>query len=140
MIAAEFIRRWEECRLTAYLDRPGGVWTIGWGSTGNDVTEGVVWTQERADQEFLKDLEESRKSVYKWVKVTMTDNQEVALTSFVYNLGEDQFRKSTLLRMVNESKWVAAALELVKWHNDNGKKVRGLLRRRLAEASLLLEY
>ena len=44
----DLIKSYEGCRLTAYVC-PGGVWTIGWGHTGNDVYEGQVITQAEAD-------------------------------------------------------------------------------------------
>jgi lysozyme len=37
----------EGLRLVAYRDS-GGVWTIGWGHTGPEVCEGLVWTREQA--------------------------------------------------------------------------------------------
>ena len=36
----------ESCRLTAYQDLKG-IWTIGWGHTGPEVVEGLVWTQNQ---------------------------------------------------------------------------------------------
>ena len=42
------IRESEGCRLEAYRDSVG-VCTIGYGHTGADVHEGLVWTQSRAD-------------------------------------------------------------------------------------------
>jgi len=38
----------EGCRLVAYKDTRG-IWTIGYGHTGPEVIEGLVWTQEQAD-------------------------------------------------------------------------------------------
>ena len=45
----------EGLRLTAYKDS-GGVWTIGWGHTGPDVHEGLVWTREQAEEAFQRDI------------------------------------------------------------------------------------
>jgi GH24 family phage-related lysozyme (muramidase) len=44
----------EGCRLTAYKDS-GGVWTIGIGHTGPDVTPGLTITPQRAAELFAKD-------------------------------------------------------------------------------------
>lgn len=45
----------EALRLVAYTDAVG-VWTIGWGHTGPDVYEGLVWTREQAIEALKKDL------------------------------------------------------------------------------------
>ena len=45
----------ESLRLVAYRDAVG-VWTIGWGHTGSDVHEGLVWTREQAIAALKRDL------------------------------------------------------------------------------------
>ena len=40
--------QFEGCRLTAYQDQVG-VWTIGYGHTGTDVTPGLTITQQQAE-------------------------------------------------------------------------------------------
>ena len=45
----------EGLRLEAYLDS-GGVPTIGWGHTGPEVHEGLVWTREQAVEALKKDM------------------------------------------------------------------------------------
>jgi lysozyme len=45
----------EGCRLRAYQDSRG-VWTIGYGHTGPEVHEGLVWTQAQADAQLLVDV------------------------------------------------------------------------------------
>lgn len=137
-LACELVKRWEGCKLEAYQDG-GGVWTIGVGHTGVDVAPGNVWTQEQADARLQADLDVAMHAVRRRVATALTPNQEAALTSFVFNLGESQFARSTLLRKVNEGDHVGAALQIIEWHHDNGKKVRGLLRRRLDEAALYLK-
>lgn len=47
----------EGLRLHAYQDS-GGVWTIGWGHTGPDVHEGLVWTRAQALAALREDLGE----------------------------------------------------------------------------------
>jgi GH24 family phage-related lysozyme (muramidase) len=48
----------EGCKLAAYQD-PLGFWTIGWGHLipPNVEPEGLVWTQQQADDQLVKDLE-----------------------------------------------------------------------------------
>ena len=45
----------EGLRLTAYRDA-AGVLTIGWGHTGPDVHEGLVWTREQAVEALKGDI------------------------------------------------------------------------------------
>lgn len=61
-----------------------------------------------------------------------------ALTDFAYNLGVPRYRASTLRRRVSEEDWEAAAHELKKWVRGGGRVLPGLVRRRAAEAALLL--
>lgn len=136
--ALTFIMDWEQCRLKAYLDS-GGVCTVGWGATGPDIAIDTIWTQDQADARLREDLQVALDAVHQHVTRPLTDNQEAALASFVFNLGETQFVKSTLLRKIKEGDDIGTALEFVKWHYDNGKKVKGLLRRRLDEAALFLK-
>lgn len=60
------------------------------------------------------------------------------LVSFVFNVGEGQFKRSTMLRLLNQGKYDAAANEFPKWKFDNGKMIQGLLNRRLEEQKIFL--
>ena len=51
----DLVKQFEGCKLKAYKC-PAGVWTVGWGSTGPDVTENTVWTQQQADDRLERDL------------------------------------------------------------------------------------
>ena len=66
-------------------------------------------------------------------------NRLVAITSFIYNLGPTAYAGSTLRKKVNKGDWVGAAQQIIRWNKGNGKVLNGLTRRRVAEASLLLE-
>lgn len=60
-----------------------------------------------------------------------------AITSFVFNLGANRYRASTLRRCVDAEDWLSAIAEIVKWNRGGGRVLRGLMRRREAEAALL---
>lgn len=66
------------------------------------------------------------------------DVKLAAIASFVYNLGAGRYKGSTLRKRVNEQNWPAAATELQKWVWGGGKKLPGLVARRIAEARMLL--
>lgn len=130
------IKRFEGCRLKAYLC-PAGVWTVGWGSTGPDIGPLTQWTQEQADVRLYKD-------VYKFYNVVIklapsaTVSTRMALTDFAYNLGLGALKSSTLLKKVNINDMDASKVEIMKWVHGGGKILPGLIKRRAAEANLLI--
>lgn len=121
--------------LTAYLDT-GGVWTIGVGHTGKEVLKGLRISYEKALELLQEDTKEAEDAVNRLVKVELTQNQFDMLVSFVFNLGEGQFSKSTLLKVLNNKQYQEAADQFPKWCYDNGKMIQGLLNRRLAEQKI----
>lgn len=129
------LKQWEGLRLTAYQD-VGGVWTIGYGHTGPDVTEGLTITEAEAETLLRTDILEAEQAVSDLVKVDLTDNQFAALVSFVFNVGRGAFAKSTLLKRLNAGDYDAVPGELAKWNRAGGKPVKGLANRRAAEAGL----
>lgn len=134
----DLIKAFEGCKLKAYQDIVG-VWTIGYGHTGADVTPSLVWTQEQADEELEKDLVRFEKGVLALIKRTLTPNQFAAVVSFAFNLGLGNLGKSTLLRCIAKGNMSDASCEFVKWNKAGGKVVGGLTRRRLAEKALFLK-
>lgn len=129
----------ESCKLAAYPDpgsKDGNPWTIGWGHTGKDIVKGVVWTQEMADEMFIKDIHYFERGVLSIVKVPLAQGHFDALVCFAYNVGLDNFRRSTLLKKLNVADYTGASLEFSKWNKNDGKVMRGLVRRRAAEEGL----
>ena len=63
----------------------------------------------------------------------------VAITDFFFNCGEGNYNASTLKKKVKEEAWNEAAEQIQKWVLADGKKLAGLVRRRNAEAQLLLK-
>lgn len=81
-----FIKSHEGCRLQAYRD-VGGTLTIGWGHTSG-VTDGMVITQEQADDMFKNDLQVYVDRVNAYADIyNLNQNQFDALVSFCYNIG-----------------------------------------------------
>jgi lysozyme len=134
----QLVRDSEGYMPRAYQDT-GGVWTIGYGSTrflGREVRKGDVCTNEQAVTQLKLDIASACESVGRLVKVPLTQNQFDALVDFVYNLGEGQFIKSTLLKKLNLKDYVGASDEFKKWVFDNGKIQPGLVSRRHRETDL----
>jgi GH24 family phage-related lysozyme (muramidase) len=139
----KLMHEFEGCRLNAYLC-PAGVWTIGWGHAatsgiGPIPRHGMTITQERADQIFADDLAVFGKKVLTMFKHKPSPNVFGACLSLAYNIGMGAFRKSTCLRRLNAGD-VKGAAEALQWFNKaGGKTMRGLVRRRTAEAELMLK-
>jgi lysozyme len=135
----------EGCRLTAYPDpgTGGDPWTCGFGSTGPDIVPGTVWTQADADKRLMEDLTKFEKAVDELVKVELSENQWSAIICFVYNVGIEAFRRSTLLRLINQRDFVGASRQFLLWTKakDSSGKPRvlpGLVMRRRNEAALFM--
>lgn len=135
-VAASIAGYFEGRSLIAYLD-PVGIPTI-----CDGVTKGVKLGDKKTDAEcdvmFSLELMKHNDIVHRYVHVPMSSNREAALTSFVYNVGEGNFRSSTLLRKLNAGDPNACA-ELRRWVYAKGIKLNGLVKRREAEYQLCLQ-
>lgn len=136
----DLIKRFEGCKLKAYKC-PAGVFTIGYGSTfyedGTKVKEGEVITQERADELFDIIISDFVRMTDVLVKSDVTENNFSALVSFTFNVGTGNLKKSTLLKKVNANpKDPSIKAEFMKWTKANNVVLKGLVRRREAEAKL----
>lgn len=142
------VKEFEGLYLEAYLC-PAGVWTIGYGHTGKVHKDGTVHhgrkiTAAEAEQLLLEDLAKFRAGLEKrilplvWAK--MNENMIGALTSFCFNLGLGNFEGSTLRARVNAKRWLDCLPEFAKWTRADGQVLRGLVRRRAAEAALFCSF
>lgn len=124
----EHIVSHEGCRLKAY-QCPAGIWTIGYGHT-KGVRPGMIITKEEAKKLFQEDLAKFEAVVKAFVRVPLNQGQFDALVSFTFNAGDEAFRTSTLLKLLNQGKYRAASMEFHRWVYAAGKKLDGLVRRR----------
>lgn len=130
------IQAHEGLRLTAYRDS-GGVWTIGYGSTGG-VRRGMTITRDQAVLRLYHDLDTAEAAVNNRVTVPLSQPQFDALVSLVFNIGGGAFRKSTLLQKLNVGDSAGAANEFMRWVKAKGRVLGGLVTRRAAERALFL--
>jgi lysozyme len=136
----QLIRKWEGCRLAAYVDAVG-IATIGYGCIvypdGRDVSIGDRITQEQAEALLLQECQRKAKAVDGMITVSVNQNQFDALVSLAFNIGEGALRASTLLRKLNAGDHAGAADQFLVWNKGtiNGVKVEieGLRRRRVDE-------
>jgi lysozyme len=131
------LKSFEGCRLTAYRDAVG-VWTIGWGQTGDWIHSGLEISQGRADELLAESLAKFETGVESLAKVPVNSNEFSALVCFAYNVGLDNLKKSTLLNCLNKHNRIAAGSEFLKWTKAKGIELPGLVRRRQAEKALFL--
>ena len=66
----------------------------------------------------------------------VNDNQFSAMVSLCYNIGVVGFANSSVLRFTNEGRLAEAAASFALWNKAGGQVLRGLVRRRAAEAEL----
>lgn len=126
-------------RYDAYPDpgTGGAPWTIGWGATGPGIGRGTVWTQAQCDARLEADLIRYAEDVIAALDGAPTaPNQFDALVSFHYNTGA--IGRATLTRRHREGDFAAAAQEFARWNRAGGRVMKGLTRRRAAEAALYL--
>jgi lysozyme len=85
------------------------------------------------------DVEVAERCVNNWVVVPLTQTGFDMLVSFVYNVGCDAFKKSTLLRQLNRGRIRETSEEFKKWVFSNKKRMAGLVARRAEESRKFLE-
>lgn len=129
-------------RLDVYLDA-GNIPHVGVGHKiipSDNLVMGDTITQTRSDQFLTRDLLTAKKTVNNYVNVPLNQNQYDALVSFVFNIGADNFRRSTLLNRLNDYDYQGAMAEMSRWKyvTINDKKIvsEGLVNRRLYEQDL----
>lgn len=117
----------------------GDPWTIGWGSTGHNITKETRWDVQTAEAALDEHLLYFTTGVLKLSPglVNAKDRQLAAVISFCYNCGLGNYRISTFKKRVDSGDWNGAKTEIVKWNKAAGRVMAGLTRRRLAEAALL---
>lgn len=147
------IKRFEGCArlridgmVAAYPDpgTGGEPWTIGWGATGRDHVHGgrigpqTVWTQAQCDDRLAQDLVRYAADVARTLgDAPTTQAQFDALVSFHYNTGA--IARATLTQKHNAGDFQGAAREFARWNRAGGRVLKGLIRRRAAEAELYLQ-
>lgn len=122
--------------LKAFFDVFAKIWTIGYGHTGTDVKEGLVWTLEQCINALARDVVWAEWIVNQFVEVTLTQDQFDACVDFTFNAGSGAFEDSTLLKYINAGSMIAADNEFTKWVYSGKSVVPGLVRRRAAEEKI----
>lgn len=142
--AENIIAKFEGKKLKAYLDS-AGIWTIGYGiirniDTGEPIKQGDIIDDATALRWLKSAVNEKMSSIKKMIKVPVTNNMLVALTSLAYNIGSSAFSKSTLLRLLNaKAPKIEVADQFLRWNKVKGVTNKGLTNRRVQERALFLK-
>lgn len=127
------IKHFESCVLTAYQDS-AGVWTIGYGHT-KGVKKGDKITQYQAEL-FLREDLGSFEAIANRCKRIGTQGRYDAVLDFIYNCGPTNWEKSTLKQYIESGRKTWEIQEqFLRWVNAGGKKLGGLVTRRIWEAN-----
>lgn len=132
------IKEFEGFSASIYLDA-AGLPTIGYGHllrSGEDKMFRRGISHEAAIALLIKDVEASERAVLRLIQVPLTNGQFDALVSFTFNLGSGALQRSTLRRKVNREEHYDVPAEFGKWVWAGGKRLKGLIRRRRAEAEI----
>ena len=132
--AYELIKQFEGLRLEAYLC-PAGIWTIGYGHTSGVSPNSFITIQE-ADEYLHRDVATIEMKLNK-LNLILRQCQWDAIISFVFNVGIGNFKSSTLLAKIRINPEDNSIMdEFLRWVYANGKVMKGLQKRRLAEMKL----
>jgi lysozyme len=136
----DLIMQFEGLKLTAYQDSVG-IWTIGFGNIYYEnnvaVKKGDIITHNRAIELFNLIVKRFEVGVDELVTSNVNQNQFDAMVSLAYNIGINNFKNSSLLKMVNNGPSNSSIyLQFLRWNKAKGKVIEGLTRRRMAESNL----
>lgn len=143
-VGIALIKRFEGCArlrpdglVESYPDPGSGdaPWTIGWGATGPDIGPGTVWTQAQCDARLAQDIARHAAEVAAVLgNAPTTQAQFDALVSFHYNTGEISRATLTARHLAGDSH--CAMEQFARWNRAGGRVLKGLARRRQAEAQV----
>jgi lysozyme len=91
---------------------------------------------DAAEKLFQQDLKPKAAAVNTRVSVPLFQGQFDAVLSWTYNLGEGALKSSTMLKKINAVRHEDVPAQIKRWNKAGGKVVKGLERRREAEAEL----
>ncbi len=132
-LASSMITHFEGLRLNPYFDG-GGVLSVCYGHTGNDIARNRAYTKAECDKWLDDDLNAVKRYVDPLIKVNINTLTQAALYSFAYNVGVGNFAKSTLLKKLNANDRMGACDEMKRWVYVDGRKWKGLMNRREIES------
>ncbi len=134
------IKGYEGLRMSAHY-APCEQWTVGYGHVST-ARHGMSVTEGDAERLLKDDVMPIEQLISDTVRAPLNQNEHDALVSLVFNIGEDNWKRSTVLRKLNAGDKIGAATAIELWTkahvNNELVALDGLVRRRAAEKSLFL--
>ncbi|WP_425407948.1 lysozyme [Hyphococcus sp.] len=134
------IKGYEGLRMSAHY-APTEQWSVGYGHT-DTARHGMSVTEGDAERLLKDDVRPIENLIGDTVRAPLNQNEHDALVSLIFNIGEDNWRRSTVLRKLNAGDKIGAANAFELWNkafvNNELATLDGLVRRRAAEKSLFL--
>ena len=134
--AVGVIKHFEGYSPILYNDAAGYP-TIGFGpliKPGERIAEALLG--EAAERLLLQDSKPKAAAVNARVSVPLFQGQFDAVVSWTYHLGEGALKSSTMLKKINAARHEEVPAQMKRWSRAGGKVLKGLERRREAEAAL----
>lgn len=118
---------------------PAGFWTIGFGHLCDPKHPPI--TEAEGEAYLAQDLVTALSATLRYCPVLATEPEGrlAAIVDFTFNLGAGRLQTSTLRRRINQRDWQGAAHELRRWVYGAGRILPGLVARRAADASLVVQ-
>lgn len=151
----QLIKHFEGCHFKPYLC-PALLWTVGYGhvlypeqnrlplaqrkSYNLKIEHFRNWEQSEVDALLKQDLQRFERGVLRYITVPLKQNEFDALVSFSFNLGLGTLQRSSIRSKLNRGDKEGAIETLLKYCRAGGKILRGLERRRAAEADLFFSH
>ena len=136
----DLVTRFETFQPLACPATEGG-WTIGYGHT-RSAREGAQVSRADAEALLLYDLSAAAGVVEDALFAPVSPREFEALTAFCFNIGPENFRRSTALARINAGAGLEAADEIERWRRAElgagAQVVDALVRRRAAEKAHFL--
>jgi len=130
------IKHFEGYSPVRYQDA-AGYDTIGFGHLirpGEKIPEPLLG--EAAERLLQQDITPKAAAVNAHASVPIIQGQSDAVVSWTYNLGEGSLKGSTMRKKINAERHEEVPAPLKRWNKAGGRVLKGLERRREAEAAL----
>jgi len=119
----------------AYRPVAGDVWTAGFGTT-QGITAQTKLPPIQALARAFKDTSTFEGALKRCVLVPLHQHEYDAYISLSYNIGSNAFCNSTLVKLLNQEKYIEACAQILRWNKFQGKELAGLTNRRKSEFDL----